>query len=140
MEIRNQMTGIELVAEERRRQKEIEKFDEQHDCEYKHGELLRVAACYTAHAAGRSLFVDDEMWPPFWGECWDKRGKASKQRLLVIAAALICAELDSDIRRGLENEESCPVKGISPAIIIEDEMSVEVGPAPNRDLSQEKAE
>ena len=114
--------GAELIAEERQRQLEIEKWDYDHDEDYKNGELIGAAACYAVNALNKdgiksrvqihleaesSFFSGNtgdrgdrqlrkagwyDAWP--WDEQWDKRSKHDKQRSLVIAGALIAAELD----------------------------------------------
>lgn len=115
-------SGIELIAEERQRQIDVEKWDYKHDEDYKNGELIGAAACYAANAinkdgvnkvrvqihlpAEHGFLVNTgdrgdrklrkagwyDAWP--WGNEWDKREKHDKHRSLVIAGALIAAELD----------------------------------------------
>lgn len=123
-------TGVELIAEERLRQVEVEKWDYSHDADYSHGELIGAAGCYVANALSKQLedhfgtkksplsrfqiydfgeknfLVNsgdrgdrqvkkagwEDAWP--WDEKWDKRKKHDKIRSLVIAGALIAAELD----------------------------------------------
>ena len=115
-------SGIELISEERKRQIEVEKWDYQHDDDYKNGELIGAAACYAVNALNKdgiksrvqirleaeSSFLSGntgdrgdrqlrkagwyDAWP--WDSQWDKRAKHDKQRSLVIAGALIAAELD----------------------------------------------
>lgn len=114
--------GIELIAEERQRQIDVEKWDYAHDEDYKNGELIGAAACYAANAINKDginkvrvqIHLDAELdflvnggdrgdrqlrkagwydaWP--WDSQWDKRAKHDKQRSLIIAGALIAAELD----------------------------------------------
>ncbi len=116
-------TGIELIAEERLRQIEVEKWDYSHDASYKEGEMIGAAACYAVNAinkerpgfmrvqihlpaetnieAGNTGDRGDrqlrkagwyDAWP--WSKEWDKREKHDKMRSLVIAGALIAAEID----------------------------------------------
>jgi hypothetical protein len=117
-------TGIELIAEERQRQIEVEKWDYSHDEVYKNGEMVGAAACYAVNALNKqhgtgfarvevhrpaeSGFLSGntgdrgdrrlqpakwvDAWP--WDKEWDKRHKHDKARSLVIAGALIAAELD----------------------------------------------
>lgn len=48
-------TGIELIAEERQRQIDVEKWDYSHDADYANGELIMAAGCYAASALSRHL-------------------------------------------------------------------------------------
>jgi len=109
-------TGSELIAEERQRQLNQEGWTPEHDDEHTDGELALVAALYATpiplfarkeQGDGEVLFQDP--WP-WWDEieqtryssdtyfykvkAWDKRKKHSKLRKLVIAGALIAAEID----------------------------------------------
>lgn len=107
-------TGVELIAEERKRQIEVEKFDLKRDEDYSGGELVGAAGCYAANAlnkfygfqktrfqvreageqiAGANIVGDwKDGWP--WDKEWDKRTKHDHMRSLVIAGALIAAEID----------------------------------------------
>lgn len=103
-------TGAELIAEERRRQIEKEGWS-QWDDRQKHsgGELAIAAACYAAEGTGADVVVAyyrrymeiKDAWP--WHPEWDKRKKHDKLRRLVIAGALIAAEID---RLKAEEEEN----------------------------------
>lgn len=109
----NTKTGVELIAEERERQIEIEKWDYSHDADYKNGELIGAAGCYVANALNKDRdyefakfkikkFAEGfismraagwcDGWP--WSKEWDKRKKHDKMKSLVIAGALIAAEID----------------------------------------------
>lgn len=92
-------TGIELIAEERRRQIEEEgwtaEYDEQHDT----GELAQAGAEYAAFAAEIVSEITapspalPAMWPETWaGEWW--KPSPEPIRNLVKAGALIAAEID----------------------------------------------
>lgn len=107
-------SGTELIAEERQRQIDKEGWTAQHDEQHTNGELALVAALYATPeplyakcGLGHDLvFVDP--WPWFdrveiarYGDglttqvsAWDKRKQHSKLRRLVIAGALIAAEID----------------------------------------------
>lgn len=113
-------TGIELIAEERQRQIDVEKWDLKHDSDYKHGELVGAAMCYAAAYVNKhfpedkpvlraqvyippksELFITGKVrntgkwvdaWP--WSKEYDKREKHDKLRCLVISAALIASEID----------------------------------------------
>jgi hypothetical protein len=109
------MNGVELIAQERQRQIEQEGWTTEHDDNnHQAGELARAAACYavdkpiwfgpfgTAETEkdldsrrlsfrlihGLSAWFDT-VWP--WHE---KRKKHNRIRRLVIAGALIAAEID----------------------------------------------
>jgi len=112
------VTGIELVAAERRRQIEAEGWSAEHDDEHDKGELVDAAICYAANKrngpcwfrrhrgvavreARLSLSIvngvdspawADPYWP--WPEKCDKREKHDRLRSLAIAGALIAAEID----------------------------------------------
>ena len=108
------LTGAELITQERERQMSQEGWDAEYDDQHTEGELALVAALYATpiplFAERRSnkgvSFVDP--WPWFdtievtrYGDglttqmpAWDKRKKHKKLRKLVIAGALIAAEID----------------------------------------------
>jgi len=84
-------TGIELIADERKRQVEKEGWDVEHDREHEPHTLSGAAICYAQtkqveKTAGAPL----KMWP-FSGEWWKPK---SRLRNLVRAGALIAAEID----------------------------------------------
>lgn len=110
------MPGIERIAAERQRQIEVEGWTPEHDDEHDDGDLAMAAVCY---AAPESIYRHGERqvqinssrgigdcyqydfktvtdyhdpWP--WDEEDDKRGKHDEMRRLVIAGALIVAEID----------------------------------------------
>ncbi len=108
------LTGTELITAERERQMFQEGWDAQHDDEHTEGEMALAAICYASpvpifikkeHGKGIG-FIDP--WPWFdtievtrYGDglfaqvpAWDKRKKHKKLRKLVIAGALIAAEID----------------------------------------------
>ena len=106
-------TGIELIAEERTRQIEVKKYDENHDEEHNSLQLSSAAACCIVSAQNKILeadhypcfdgtpksrfqintsegkWVDGFPWPEH-----DKRNKHSEIKSLIIAGALIAAEID----------------------------------------------
>jgi len=107
--------GIALITEERQRQIDKEGWTAKHDSQHMEGELA-IAACL--YATPIPLFAEKkhgrvteyyDPWP--WHDtvnydryndggvnievpAWDKRKKHSKLRRLVIAGALIAAEID----------------------------------------------
>ena len=82
-------TGIELIAQERIRQIEVEGFDSAHDCEHTNGELAGAGACYALYFWSRT---DAERLFP-WKD-WFKPSETDRIRNLVKAGALIAAEID----------------------------------------------
>lgn len=87
-------TGAELILEERKRQIEVEGYDEEHDSKEPLEELLKAAVCYTKVNYEGSTIGD-------WPKSWDYRYWKPKDRLrnLVRAGALIAAAIDK-----LQNE------------------------------------
>lgn len=96
------MTAIDDIANERRRQLEVEGWsDKRDDREHANGSLADAAACY---AATRPIFKADQLagtgyvpyasyrplWP--WADEWWK--PKDRRRDLVRAAALIVAEIE----------------------------------------------
>lgn len=90
-------TGLRLrifdqIRAERERQIEKEGFTAEHDAQrHADGGLGWAAACY---AAPGPLFDHQEQEIAPFDSPWDKRAKHSRGRQLVIAGALIVAELE----------------------------------------------
>jgi hypothetical protein len=97
-------TGVELIADERQRQIEVEGWTPEHDGQHDKSELSEAAACYAIsanefdakrHPAGSQIHTpaawpwDAEHWKP--GKWWTPEGRI---RMLVKAGALIAAEID----------------------------------------------
>jgi hypothetical protein len=95
-------TGIERIAAERKRQIEEEGFTVKHDDQYKDGELVMVAACYTLPEKvkkvrlGLSMTIQQILWP--WHEVYWKPTPENRIRELEKAGALIAAEIDRLLR------------------------------------------
>ena len=103
-------SGIELITEERQRQIEVEGFNVEKDIEsYSGGEIVGAACCYATNALNKQnteiegdfarfqilRFEENDWidgWP--WDKQYDKREKHDQLRSLVIAGALIAAEID----------------------------------------------
>lgn len=122
-------TGVELIAAERQRQIEVEKFDIVNDEGYDILQLSAAAGCYIANACNKFFYqnthteeVDTSRfqvleegeknkwvdgWP--WSKEWDKREKHDIHRSLEIAGALIAAELDRI--NGAISSPASPVQG-----------------------------
>lgn len=86
------MTGIELIAAERKRQIEVKGWTDEHDSQHD-DESLAIAACHYA--------LPDNAYPPIlnlWPDSWDygynNRGNSTRIRDLEKAGALIAAEID----------------------------------------------
>ncbi|MPS73981.1 MAG: hypothetical protein E2590_12675 [Chryseobacterium sp.] len=92
-------TGIGLIAEERKRQIEVEGWSLKNDLEHTEGELANAAAYY-AMTDDTLDFIDNEwgndMHLHFWpfDLKWLKRTPDNRVRDLQKAGALIAAEID----------------------------------------------
>lgn len=88
-------TGIELIAEERQRQIEVEGYSIEHDLMHSKQELAIAATCYATPSEMRETdnsFVGvPKVYP--WGCCW-KPTPENRVKELVKAGALIAAEID----------------------------------------------
>lgn len=93
------MTVIEEIAAERRRQIEAEGWTPEHDDSHVMGELAMAAACYAAPTMFARADGLPELWP--WSREWWK--PKDRRRNLVIAAALIAAEIERLDRRNLRD-------------------------------------
>jgi len=91
-------TGIELIAEERKRQVEVEGWTAHHDQEMHSDEEMAMAAvCYATPTDFRHTRVANSSlipieWP--WNARWWKPTPDDRVRELVKAGALIAAEID----------------------------------------------
>jgi hypothetical protein len=97
------MTGIELIAAERKRQIEEEGWTAEHDDEHDRGELIRAAACYALPDMSLTFGNDnldisliELLWP--WDLGWWKPSPGNRIRELEKAGALIAAEIDRLLR------------------------------------------
>jgi len=92
-------TGIELIAEERKRQIEIEGWTPEHDAQHTDGELAQ-AGSYYAMTDDTIDFINEKwgndndlfFWP--FDLKWLKRTPNDRVRQLSKAGALIAAEID----------------------------------------------
>ena len=97
----NASPGAALVVRERLRQIEHEGHDPAGDHVYVGNELGWAAYCYLERAAQDRLPQDDSSVPHVWPlprSAWKPKG--SRVRNLVIAAALVVAEIDRQLDRG----------------------------------------
>lgn len=86
------MTGIELIAAERKRQVKEEGFTAEHDSDHETVDLVAAAYCYTEEA----MYGPRGNPRPRYGWPWDDKSWKPKDRKrnLVRAGALIAAALD----------------------------------------------
>lgn len=111
-------TGIELIAEERQRQIDVEGWTPEHDDEHTDESLAMAAALYATPTILYKVNVHEngvdfiDPWP--WvnddpgsrtdgAHCWDGRESKPRLRQLTIAGALIAAEIDRIQRK--QNKE-----------------------------------
>ena len=95
------MSGVELIADERKRQVEFEGWFSNHDDGHGYDQLAIAACCYALPSRLRgvdgSYKAPPHMWP--WGSNWWKPTPNDRIRELVKAGALIAAEIDR-LKRG----------------------------------------
>jgi hypothetical protein len=97
--------GAHQIAQERDRQIHREGWTADHDQEHNGGELVMAAIAYAFNSLPplfRQWVGTGRIWP--WSQEWDKRQKHDPMRSLVIAGALIAAEIDR--RQELEERKA----------------------------------
>lgn len=123
MSTTEEMSGVELIAAERRRQVEEEGWTAEHDEEHIDGELCGGAAAYATVAhrqIGSGQFYAESVKPPAqtwrWSHEWWKPSE-DPIRNLVKAGALIAAEIDRLQRRAatMSDETGQPQHSHAPA-------------------------
>ena len=92
-------SGIELIAEERIRQIEVEGYTVEHDNANDKGQMARAAAAYSLAEDYRKHAPEDTVKkePPFfwpWEDSHWKPNSKDRIRELTKAGALIAAEID----------------------------------------------
>ncbi|MFV0587517.1 hypothetical protein [Bacteroides reticulotermitis] len=92
-------TGIELIADERNRQIEVEGWTLAHDNEHAIGELANAASCYAMIPDLRPSSLPPAHWP--WLDWW-KPTPSDRIKELAKAGALIAAEIDRLQRKNSE--------------------------------------
>ena len=102
-------TGIELIAEERKRQIEAEGYTKEHDAEHTDDSLARAAVCYAIPSVQRTYTYDPiskvripQFWP--WDIKYWKPSPEDRIKELVKAGALLAAEIDRLNARKEENQ------------------------------------
>jgi hypothetical protein len=91
------MSAIADIAAERTRQVEVEGWSAAHDDTHETGDLAYAGACYALAGTGPALkewlrLIIDRLWP--WDRGWYKIANKSKRQRLVVAGALIVAEIE----------------------------------------------
>lgn len=113
-------TGVQLIASERRRQIEIEKWTPEQDDAHNLGQMAGAAACYALNACG---FLNPHLieayrppvthkvrvWP--WADSWWKPTPENRIRDLTKAGALIAAEIDRLQRAASKVNENAELHG-----------------------------
>lgn len=100
--------AIKDVAAERHRQIHNEGFTPEHDDQHTDESLAVVAAIYAAPfpvfgcERGEGYFTFEDPWPVNWCQTWDARGRHERRKQLVVAAALLLAEIERLDRRSTE--------------------------------------
>ena len=96
------VTGIELIAAERERQIKEEGWTAEHDEQHEEDELAWAAVYYAmpkplafhCPRVGRCEIHPFAVFPQNWNSHWAKRDEKDRIRQLVVAGALIAAEID----------------------------------------------
>lgn len=122
-------TGIELIAEERQRQIEVEGWTVERDKEeHAIGELALAASCYAMTPDLRPAELPPSHWP--WVNYW-KPSPNDRIRELQKAGALIAAEIDrlqalKEEGEETRTKESLPIKPLKKRVFeILDEMNLD---------------
>ena len=84
--------GVKLIAQERNRQIKKEGYTKEHDAQHQQGQLSIAAACYALNKLPCRNWGGTPLFP--WQQTYHKLKKHDRKRSLVIAGALIAAELD----------------------------------------------
>jgi len=93
-------SGIEQIAEERKRQVEVEGWTPEHDDDHWRGELAEAAACYAlgkkeikeSYGGYGEIKITIPIWP--FEDKWWKPTPKDRIKELIKAGALIAAEID----------------------------------------------
>ena len=95
--------AIELIAEERQRQINVEGWTSDHDDKHTDGSIADAAGCYALSADQREKYQSFSVtynrwyprwWPKTWDVKWWKPSPDDRIRELVKAGALIIAEIE----------------------------------------------
>ncbi len=88
--MRHNKTALDLIADERQRQKDEEGWTEEHDDTHTDSELARAAVTYALPSVWRTYAI--QVWP--WASEWWKPTPNDRVHELVKAGALIVAEIE----------------------------------------------
>lgn len=91
--------GANLIVAERRRQVEEEGYTPEHDAAHDSADLPWAAWAYLDRAVG-AVPADPLTPPQVWPDGWEWKPDKSPTRMLIIAGALIAAELDRRLAGG----------------------------------------
>jgi hypothetical protein len=108
------MSAIDDIAAERKRQIDVEGWNTKHDDEHDDRSLAMAAALYASPRDDLVVielnpdgvkWIDPWPWYEIYGKrsAWDKRKKHDQRRRLVVAGALILAEIERIDRAQTEN-------------------------------------
>jgi hypothetical protein len=93
----SEISGAALIVQERHRQIVKENYASEHDDKHLHGELAKAAAELAVNHTDARVVEDGEKLDDIWGLL--KKHDHDIVRCLVIAGALIAAEIDRIQRR-----------------------------------------
>jgi len=104
------------ICRERAKQEEVHGWDSNHDDAHTGYQLSQAAACYAAWAgAGEIFFQRGEhlylVWP--WADKFDRRKSHTIRERMVIAAALLMAEIERIDRKAISDVNRMPRRGDS---------------------------
>lgn len=92
--------GIELIADERKRQMDVEGYSADHDDKQTKGQIASAAACYAMLESDRNLQANgwgsflNVIWPRNWERKFWKPTPDNRIKELTKSGALIAAEID----------------------------------------------
>lgn len=99
-----QKSAIQLIADERQRQVEVEGWTPDHDDKHTDNSIAKAAACYAMPIDEREKYQSftfsepkrwyPRWWPKSWNVNWWKPSPDDRVRELVKAGALIVAEIE----------------------------------------------
>lgn len=88
------------IAAERDRQINVKGWTPEHDDVYRFDELSTAAACYAVEGTNATVLeASRDAFP--WADNYDSRKRHSRRERLIIAAALIVAEIEREDRAAL---------------------------------------
>lgn len=94
-----QMTGVEMIAAERKRVIESEGYTPAHDAQHDPEDLAAAAVAYALRAEDRQIEYGAPIHWPWTPDYW-KPTPGDRVRELVKAGQLIAAAIDAEVSRG----------------------------------------